>query len=66
MSNKSNVLNMKNIRNIFLAGLVLVTTVSVNAQSNSNRLSLGVGALYEKGFDVTLAVEHETQNHNAW
>lgn len=57
---------MKNIRNIFLVGLMLVTTVSVNAQSNSNRLSLGVGALYEKGFDVTLAVEHETQNHNAW
>ena len=23
-------------------------------------------ALYEKGFDATIAVEHETNNHNAW
>ena len=36
------------------------------AQSNSNRISFGVGALYERGFDATLSVEHETKNHNAW
>lgn len=36
------------------------------AQSYSNRISLGVGALYERGFDATISVEHETKNHNAW
>lgn len=57
---------MKNIRKTFLACLMLSLSVLANAQGNGNRISLGVGALYERGFDVTLAVEHETQNHNAW
>ena len=50
----------------FLMAAMLMMTVTGNAQSHSNRISLGVGALYEKGFDATLAVEHETKNHNAW
>lgn len=45
---------------------LMVGSVSAFAQSNSNRISLGVGALYERGFDATLSVEHETKNHNAW
>ena len=34
--------------------------------SNINHLQLSVGALYERGFDTTLAYEHETKYHNAW
>ena len=45
---------------------MLLLAVTSKAQSHGNRLSLGVGALYERGFDVTFAVEHETKNHNAW
>ena len=36
------------------------------AQQNSDRISLGFGCLYERGWDVTLAYEHETKEHNAW
>ncbi len=52
----------------FILGLVMLIGISVSghAQSNGNRLSLGFGALYEKGFDVTLSYEHETNYHNAW
>ena len=45
---------------------LMVGSASSFAQSNSNRISLGVGALYERGLDATLSVEHETKNHNAW
>lgn len=34
--------------------------------SNQNRLMLGCGALYERGFDATVAYEHETKYHHAW
>ena len=48
--------------------VIALATLSVTgfAQSDSNRISFGVGALYERGFDATLSVEHETKNHNAW
>ena len=36
------------------------------AQSNLNYLRLGIGALYERGFDATLSVEHITRYHRAW
>jgi hypothetical protein len=36
------------------------------AQTNQNRLALGVGALYERGLDVTLSAEHTTRYHHAW
>jgi len=54
------------IRRISLALCLTFITLAGNAQSNSNRISLGVGALYERGFDATMSVEHETKNHNAW
>ena len=44
---------------------LLVATASF-AQSHSNRIDFGIGALYERGFDATLAWEHETKYHNAW
>lgn len=46
--------------------LAVITSLSSFAQSKSNRISLGLGALYEKGFDTTLSWEHETKYHNAW
>ena len=55
-----------NMRMLLLVSAMLMLTVTGNAQNHGNRLSLGVGALYERGLDVTLAVEHETKNHNAW
>ena len=43
------------------------TTSDIHAQSsNNNHLMFSVGALYERGFDTTLAYEHETKYHNAW
>jgi hypothetical protein len=59
---------MKKISNMkpLLVSAMLLLAVTGKAQSHGNRLSLGVGALYERGFDVTLAMEHETKNHNAW
>ena len=39
---------------------------SAQAQSNENHLQAAFGALYERGFDVTLSYEHETKYHNAW
>ena len=46
--------------------MLMAVAIVAHAQSNSNRINFGVGALYERGFDATLSVEHETKNHNAW
>lgn len=54
------------IRILSLVVCLMAFGAVCHAQSNSNRISVGVGALYEKGFDATLSVEHETGNHNAW
>ena len=59
-------MNKISIMKPLLVSAMLFLAVTGKAQSHGNRLSLGVGALYERGFDVTLAVEHETKNHNAW
>ena len=52
----------------FLMTMVMALCVSLTtfAQSNSDRISFGVGALYERGLDATLSWEHETKYHNAW
>ena len=48
--------------------LVAVITFAIigKAQSNSNRLSLGVGCLYKNGLDLTLSYEHEGKYHHTW
>jgi len=48
--------------------LALGAAVSSPAQSNANvnHLNISVGALYERGFDATISVEHYTKYHNAW
>ena len=54
------------IRKQLLALMLMAVATAGYAQNNSNRINFGVGALYERGFDATLLVEHETKNHNAW
>lgn len=54
-----------------LAALLVAVSVfccmNAHAQSsNQNHVLLDVGALYETGFDATVAYEHEGKYHNAW
>ena len=57
-------------RIVFMGILVVLFVfccIKSHAQvSNQNHLLLDVGALYEKGFDATVAYEHESKYHNAW
>ena len=50
--------------------LAIVSSFSLSsyAQSHSDRITFGMGLLYERGLDAdaTLAWEHETKYHNAW
>lgn len=63
--------NRNNCTRHFLMGVVVFAlsffASGTSAQSsNQNRLMLGCGALYERGFDATVAYEHETKYHHAW
>lgn len=51
---------------LFVMALTFCSVSATFAQSHSDRISLGVGALYERGLDATLSWEHETKYHNAW
>ena len=55
---------MKKILLSMIAAVCL--SASAFAQAHSDRISLGVGLLYENGLDATLSWEHETKYHNAW
>ena len=46
--------------------LSLFVVTKAHAQTNDNHLMVGVGALYEKGLDATIAYEHGSKYHNAW
>lgn len=50
---------------ILLVAMMFMAT-SGYAQSHCNRIMVGVGALYERGLDATISLEHETNNHHAW
>ena len=54
------------MKSIMMAVSLIVTASTIKAQTNSDRISVGVGALYEQGFDMTLSYEHETKYHNMW
>ena len=54
------------MKKLMLLFAIMLTTVTAFAQRNSNRVSVGVGCLYARGLDLTVAYEHETQYHNAW
>lgn len=48
------------MRRIVLALVAIVAfAITGKAQSNSDRLSLGVGCLYQNGLDLTLSYDHE-------
>ena len=53
---------------LFVAICVLSQFVvtKAHAQTNDNHLMVGVGALYERGLDATIAYEHGIKYHNAW
>ena len=51
---------------LVVAALAVMNTLAIHAQTNSDRISVGVGALYERGLDLTISYEHETKYHNAW
>ena len=49
------------MKKLMLLVAIMLTTATSFAQRNSNRVSVGVGCLYERGLDLTVAYEHETQ-----
>ena len=55
---------MKKILVVFFATIVFV--MNGKAQGNRERLSLGVGCLYQNGLDLTLSYEHEGKYHHTW
>ena len=54
------------MKRLLLTLFVAATAAVSFAQSHSDRISFGMGALYERGLDATLSWEHETKYHNAW
>ena len=54
------------MKSIMMAVALIATASTIKAQTNSDRISVGVGALYERGLDMTISYEHETKYHNAW
>ena len=54
------------MRRIFMFAVVLLSTVLVKAQDNSNRIGVGLGGFYRPAASATLFLEHETYYHNAW
>ena len=46
--------------------MLFATIMTATAQTYSNKISIGIGALYERGLDATISAEHQTKNHNAW
>ena len=55
---------MKKILLTLIAAITM--TASAFAQANSDRITFGMGVLYENSLDATIAWEHETKYHNAW
>ena len=51
---------------LFVLAMALCAIPATYAQSHSDRISIGMGALYERGLDATVSWEHETKYHNAW
>ena len=47
------------MKSIMMAVSLIVTASTIKAQTNSDRISVGVGALYEQGFD-TVSYTHLT------
>lgn len=48
------------MKSIMMAVALIATASTIKAQNNSDRISVGVGALYERGLDMTISYEYET------
>lgn len=53
-------------KSIFMFLMSLVMTVSAMASDRDTRGRISTGLLYERGWDATVSVEHETRYHNVW
>lgn len=53
-------------KRIWIMAMLAGMAAGVDAQSGGGRVALGTGLLYERGWDLTLAYEHETRYHRAW
>lgn len=51
---------------LILCMVLLGVSVNSIASDGDSFFQIGTGLLYERGWDVTVGVEHETQYHNAW
>lgn len=51
---------------LVLCILLLGVSVNSSASDGDKFFQIGTGLLYERGWDVTVGIEHETQYHNAW
>lgn len=51
---------------LVLCILLLGVSVNSSASDGDKFFQIGTGLLYERGWDVTVGLEHETRYHNAW
>jgi len=49
-----------------IAMIILGLASNVQASDKGKFISIGTGLFYERGWDVTVSMEHETRYHNAW
>ena len=60
---------MKNFivrRTLILSVLLLTVSASTFADDRHGRIQIGAGLLYEKGMDLTIGYEYETNYHHSW
>lgn len=56
---------MKKLLMMIIVGLIGAFS-SMQASDRDTRIQVATGLLYERGWDLTVSVEHETSYHNAW
>lgn len=55
------------MKKILVLGMLLLgVSMKSYASDGEKFFQIGTGLLYERGWDVTVGIEHETQYHNAW
>ena len=62
-------LKMKNLavrKGLVILVFMLVATLPGFADDRHGRIQIGTGLLYERGMDLTIGCEFETNYHHAW
>ena len=62
-------LRMKNLavpKGLVILAFMLVATLPGFADDRQGRIQIGTGLLYERGLDLTVGYEYETNYHHAW